>query len=130
MLTVKQVAFCMLLTLPVIAALICETCDGESCSEPDRWVQLLCSGETRYCYRLVDQGDQVYRRGCTALNCTMMPGISVGSTCNVCDSDKCNGRKPIRQTSAGGGDVWGSTGSTLDLLSSVILCILPVLFVQ
>ncbi|CAJ0930827.1 unnamed protein product, partial [Mesorhabditis belari] len=112
-----------------VFALLCQTCEGELCANPDRWVIDVCPPDTRFCYRFVDKEDKVFRRGCTNYDCQSIAGIPYGTTCNTCDSDKCNGMRPARAEGSGGGDVWKSEATTSHpFATSIFFSILPALF--
>uniref|UniRef100_A0A1I7UU94 Uncharacterized protein n=1 Tax=Caenorhabditis tropicalis TaxID=1561998 RepID=A0A1I7UU94_9PELO len=70
-----------------VFSLICETCDGNTCFDRDRWVQESCPPSTQFCYRLSSKG-RAFRRGCADYPCATLPGVEPGIECRTCSQDR------------------------------------------
>ncbi|CAI4228396.1 unnamed protein product [Auanema sp. JU1783] len=105
----NSLAFAILLLscVTVAWAIQCQTCDMEACQDSTRWVVETCPPQFSLCYRFTTAHGKVFRRGCAITDCERMPGLPQGSTCNTCDSDRCNGYTSSRG-SQGIGVVWNS----------------------
>uniref|UniRef100_A0A914DST1 Uncharacterized protein n=1 Tax=Acrobeloides nanus TaxID=290746 RepID=A0A914DST1_9BILA len=107
--------------LTVGTALICRTCQEDSCAEPTGWISEQCSPTTKWCYRLMNDQEKVYRAGCSAVKCENM-NKPYNSKCNVCDSDNCNSPQQVDSNGPriGGGVTW-NTASSITMESKISL---------
>ncbi|CAI2354908.1 unnamed protein product [Caenorhabditis sp. 36 PRJEB53466] len=107
-----------------ITSLMCESCDGVTCFDRDRWVQELCPPSTQFCYRLSSNGS-AFRRGCTDFPCATLPGYEIGMECRTCSQDRCNNERDNVYHQHGGGVSWtkGTENEhVLGILTVLSLC--------
>ncbi|CAN86615.1 UPAR/Ly6 domain-containing protein [Caenorhabditis elegans] len=114
----------------VVVSLVCETCDGSTCFDKDRWVQELCPPSTQFCYRLSSKG-RAFRRGCSDYPCATLPGVEPDMECRTCSQDRCNNERDSFFHQRGGGVSWKSgaeTFSTSIIKTSVFMSLVLLIF--
>uniref|UniRef100_A0A8R1DQ65 Uncharacterized protein n=1 Tax=Caenorhabditis japonica TaxID=281687 RepID=A0A8R1DQ65_CAEJA len=117
-------------TFSQISSLICETCDGSTCFNKDRWVQELCPPSTQFCYKLSSR-ELSFRRGCSDYPCATMPGVEEGMECRTCSQDRCNDERDFFFHQRGGGVSWrakNSKSSVMKFSTSMLLLIVFILY--
>ncbi|EGT42825.1 hypothetical protein CAEBREN_25860 [Caenorhabditis brenneri] len=107
-----------------VLSLICETCDGSTCYDKDRWVQESCLPSTQYCYRLSSKG-RAFRRGCADYPCSQLPGVESGMECRTCTHDRCNNERDSFFHQRGGGVRWRSASTRSE--TGLLIVILPII---
>ncbi|CAI5451180.1 unnamed protein product [Caenorhabditis angaria] len=104
--------------------LVCETCDGSTCFDRDRWLQESCPPSTQYCYRLSIEG-KAFRRGCSDYPCSTLPGVEKNMECRTCSHDRCNNERDHYSSDHGSGLTWkksaSSSGFQLLLISPFLI---------
>ncbi|CAD6197112.1 unnamed protein product [Caenorhabditis auriculariae] len=105
----------------------CETCDGDTCEDVDRWIVESCLPSTAHCYQLGTKEGKVFRRGCADVPCNRLPGVDrdlmLEMTCTTCNRDMCNSNLKAYQNS-GGGLTWKKSAvSIFSSFSSIFFCL-------
>ncbi|CAO4379144.1 unnamed protein product [Caenorhabditis nigoni] len=115
----KVAIFLTILVFGSVFSLICETCDGSTCYEKDRWIQESCPPSAQFCYRLSSKG-RAFRRGCSDFPCDTLPGFESNMECRTCSQDRCNNERDSFFHQRGGGVSWKNAANR-DAFSTGIL---------
>lgn len=125
----KLIVLCLVLCFYTITALICETCDGSTCYDRDRWIEESCPPSTQFCYRLSSQG-RAFRRGCADYPCATLPGVEPNMECRTCSQDRCNNERDSFFHQRGGGVSWKSSSNRGDSSTKISFwCLFLILFI-